>query len=418
MLNGKKIVLGVSGGIAAYKMPVLVRLLKKSGAEVKVVMTASASQFVAPLALAVTSGSDVLTEIFPAASSHTSSHGADSNWTQHISLGEWTDMFVVAPATCNTLARLASGHCDDMLTAIYLSLRGGKPKLIFPSMDEEMFLSPAVQRNLNQLSADGCTIFAPEHGELASGLIGTGRLPEPETIVEKIHAAFSLQAAPDAVQKKYTGKKVLITAGATREKIDDVRFISNYASGKMGFALASEAAMQGAEVVLVTGKTFLPTPAGVTRIDTESADDMLQAVESRFDSCDVFIAAAAVADYRPAAVASGKIKKNEAAFDLHLVRTPDILMQCGQRKRSSQLVVGFALEVQNAEANAHGKLVAKNLDLIVLNAATEPGAGFEVDTNIITLISPGGAMEKFPLMTKREAAVKILDRISHLFAED
>lgn len=414
MLNGKKIVLGVSGGIAAYKMPMLVRLLKKSGAEVKVIMTANAAQFVAPLALAVTSGSEVLTEIFPAASIH----NAELNWTQHISLGEWADAFVVAPATCNTLARLATGHCDDMLTAIYLSLRHGKPKLVFPSMDEEMFLAPAVQRNIGQLSGDGCTVFAPEHGELASGLVGMGRLPEPETIVEKIRAALELHDATQAARKIYTGKKVLITAGATREKIDDVRFISNYASGKMGFALASEAALQGAEVVLVTGKTFLPTPAAVTRIDVESADDMLRAVESHFDTCDVFIAAAAVADYRPAAAAAGKIKKSEAVFDLHLVRTPDILMQCGRRKSPSQLVIGFALEVQNAEDNARGKLAAKNLDLIVLNSADVAGAGFEVDTNIITLIARGGAIEKFPLMTKREAAGKILNRISRFFDED
>lgn len=406
MLKGKKIILGVTGGIAAYKIPNLVRLLKKAGAEVQVVMSRSASQFVSPLALATVSENKVLSEIFP------DSAQVGTDWTCHISLGEWADLFVVAPATANTIAKLATGLCDDMLTTAFLALRPGKPRLIFPSMDGGMFMSPAVQRNLWQLAGDGCTIFAPEHGSLASGLTGVGRMPEPETIFESVLRA--LGAGP----KVFRGKKVVVTAGATRERIDEVRFISNYSSGKMGFAIASVAAELGATVVLVTGKTVLPTPQGVSRIDVETAQEMLDAAEQHFETCDVFISAAAVADYRPAEKVAGKMKKTTDELSLHLVKNPDILATFGSRKKDGQIAVGFALEAQNPLENAIEKLKKKNLDMIVLNSATEPGAGFEVDTNIVTLIDRTEKSEKLPLMSKDDVARKILEKTSCFFLKD
>lgn len=425
-LKGKHILLGVSGGIAAYKIPSLVRLLKKADAEVRVLMTRDAAQFVTPLTLATVSGAEVLTDIFPTA------HSAPAlNWTQHITLGEWADVFVLAPATAHTLARLANGLCDDMLTAAFISLRHGKPRLLFPAMDEEMYRAPTVQRNLQTLAADGCRIIDPEHGSLASGLVGTGRLPEPETIFHHIETELHTQlvsqlsiSQPSVFlpltdeRLSYAGKRVLITAGGTREKIDRVRFISNYSSGRMGFALAAEAASQGAAVTLITGKTHLETPPNVERIDIESAAEMHAAVMTAFPTCDVFISAAAVADYRPAEIAEGKLKKSDDALVLHLVKTPDILSEAGQRKTAAQLCIGFALEVQDALQHATEKLRRKNLDLIVLNSADAAGAGFEVETNLITLIDKDGTAAPYPLMSKREAARIILEKIVTLFVPD
>ncbi|NTW48996.1 MAG: bifunctional phosphopantothenoylcysteine decarboxylase/phosphopantothenate--cysteine ligase CoaBC [Chlorobiales bacterium] len=406
MLEGKKIILGVTGGIAAYKIPNLVRLLKKAGAIVQVVMSRSAAEFVSPLALATVSENKVLSEIFPSAAQ------VSADWTCHISLGEWADILVVAPATANTVAKLSSGLCDDMLTAAFLALRPGKPRLIFPSMDGGMFMSPAVQRNLWQLAGDGCTIISPEHGSLASGLTGIGRMPEPETIFDLIRRALNNEP------KVFRGKKVLVTAGATREKIDEVRFISNYSSGKMGFAIAGAAAELGASVVLVTGKTALPTPEGVRRIEVESALDMYDAAALHFDDSDVFISAAAVADYRPAERHMGKMKKTADELEIRLVKNPDILAAFGARKKDRQLAIGFALEAQNPLENAIEKLKKKNLDMVVLNSATEPGAGFEVDTNIVTLIDRAGRSEKLPLMSKADVAREILKKTSCLFSKD
>jgi len=411
-LAGKKILLGVSGGIAAYKIPNLVRLLKTNGAEVQIVMTKSAAEFVSPLALATVSENKILTDIFP-----DSAQSAKAEWTCHISLGEWADMFVIAPATANTIGKLASGLCDDMLSAAFLTLRPAKPRLIFPSMDGEMYFAKSVQRNLAQLKADACQVIEPERGLLASGLTGIGRMPDPETIFGTILDTFNT-SHNDELRQKYEGKNVVVTAGATREKIDDVRFISNYSSGKMGFALAAEAAKLGAQVTLITGKTSLQTPNGVERIDIESAQEMLNAAEMFFENCDVFIAAAAVADYRPARPHEGKIKKSEEMFEIQLVKNPDVLLQFGSQKGARQVAVGFALEAQNPLENAKEKLSKKNLDLIVLNRAGEPGAGFEVDTNVVTLIEKDGALEKLPLMSKPQVAQQVLKKASCFFGKD
>ncbi len=409
ILNGKKILLGISAGIAAYKIPLLVRLLKKQGAEVQVVLTTNASEFVSDLTLATLSERNVISEIFPQ-----SSLDPKTSWTCHVSLGEWADLYLVAPATANTLAKLTSGLCDDMLTATFLTLPQHKPKLIFPSMDREMYNAQSVQRNIRQLAADGCRIIEPDSGELASGLVGKGRMPEPETIVEAIIETFNAENQIDTLN----GKKVLITAGATREKIDDVRFISNYSSGKMGFALAEQARKHGADVVLVSGKTFLDTPAGVKRIDVESAQDMYQQASGFFEWCDLFISAAAVADYRPEKKIDGKVKKSDEPLELCLVKNPDILADFGKHKSENQVAVGFALESANHKENALEKLHKKNLDMVVLNSSTMPGAGFEVDTNIVTILEKDGSESEYPMMSKNDASKEILKKSSCFFRKD
>lgn len=402
-LSGKRILLGVSGGIAAYKIPILVRLFKKANADVQVVMTQSAAQFVSPLALATLSGRKVLSEIFPNAASD-----ADS-WTAHIRLGEWADAFALAPATAHSIAKLANGFADDMLSVCFLALRPNKPKLIFPSMDGEMFDAPAVQRNLKKLQEQGCRVIEPETGELASGLIGKGRLPEPETI-------FQLVCQTLAPQERWlAGKQVVVTAGATRERIDRVRFISNDSSGKMGFALAEVAAELGAETILITGKTHLATPPRVKRIDVESAAEMFREAERYFQTLDVFVAAAAVADYRPAETHQGKLKKTTDELSLRLVKNPDILLEFGKRKQPHQISIGFALEIENALENAKAKLSTKRCDLLALNRADEAGAGFESDTNRVTLIFKDGAVEELPLQTKRALAREIFKKASFFF---
>ncbi len=393
-LNGKRILLGISGGIAAYKIPLLVRLLKKSGADVQVVLTPSAKEFVTPTVLEVLSHRKVLCEIFP-------KNDAKGDWTAHIHLGEWADALVVAPATANTLAKFANGFSDDMLSVLFLALRPDKPRLIFPSMDGEMFDAPAVRRNLERLRTDGCIIIEPDYGALASGLVGKGRLPEPETIFTHIG-----QALAEPLWLK--GKCVVVTAGATRERIDPVRFISNFSTGKMGFALAEAAAAWGAETILITGKTHLPTPPAVKRFDVESAEEMFQACKLYFERCDVFIAAAAVADYRPECAAVQKLKKDSDSFTLTLVKNPDILLEFGKQKRPHQVAIGFALETDRAIEHAQEKLVRKNLDWIALNCANEPGSGFEVETNRLTLFSRTGEVHELPLMSKRDAARAML----------
>jgi len=392
-LAGKKVVLGVTGSIAAYKAAELVRLLKRAGAEVQVLMTPDAARFIAPLTLGTLSEREVLTEIFP--------QNEDGSWTKHVHLGLWADLFVVAPATATTLAKLAAGLCDSMLTAAALSARC--PLVVAPAMDHDMFVHPATQRNLATLRADGVTVIEPEHGELASGLIGTGRLPEPEALAERIAAMLRSSGA-------LGGTKVLVTAGPTREALDPVRFLTNHSTGTMGYALAEAAARRGARVVLVSGPTALPVPPGVERIDVTSADEMHAAAQQHADA-DLVLAAAAVADYAPAEASEQKVKKGEGDLTLRLRRTPDVLAALGARKREGQTLVGFALETHDGRANARAKLERKNLDWIVLNHANEPGAGFGPGTNRVTLLRRDGAEEDLPLMPKRAVAEAILDRV-------
>ena len=404
VLRGKNIIIGISGGIAAYKTPQLVRLLKKQGAQVRVVLTEGATHFVSDLALATVSEERVYRSIFPPADT------SGTDYTRHISLGEWADAFVIAPATANTLARLSSGLCDDMLTALFITLRPGKPVVIFPAMDGQMFLSPSVQRNIRILSSQGCRLITPDSGELASGLSGVGRMPEPESIV------LSLEEAVHSIanSSQLYGKSVVVTAGPTREKIDGVRFISNYSSGKMGFAIARSAAERGALVTLITGPVHLETPSGVKRFDVETAMEMHDVAENFFKSCSIFIGAAAVSDYRPAEPFEGKMKKEHPEIELTLIKNPDILAEFGMQKAPGQLAVGFALETHAGLDNARKKLNAKNLDLIAFNFFDRKTSGFEVDTNILTLIDKEGVTTELPQLTKDQAAGRLLDCLEQL----
>ncbi len=404
VLKGKNIIVGISGGIAAYKTPQLVRLLKKSGANVRVALTDGAARFVSELSLATVSEERVYRSIFPPADT------SGTDYTRHISLGEWADAFVVAPATANTLAKLSAGLCDDMLTALFITLRPQKPVLIFPAMDGQMFLSASVQRNIATLTAQGCRIINPDSGELASGLSGVGRMPEPESIVTSLKEALCSTSAASPLY----GKSVIVTAGPTREKIDGVRFISNYSSGKMGFAIARAAAKRGALVTLITGPVHLETPPGVNRLNIESALEMHDAAASSFKSCNIFIGAAAVSDYRPLDPSEGKMKKENPEIKLTLVRNPDILAEFGLQKALGQLAVGFALETQTGLSNARKKLKAKNLDLIAFNFFDRKTSGFEVDTNILTLIDNKGVTIELPQLSKDAAAGKLLDCIEKL----
>ncbi len=404
VLKGKNIIVGISGGIAAYKTPQLVRLLKKSGANVRVALTDGAARFVSELSLATVSEERVYRSIFPPADT------SGTDYTRHISLGEWADAFVVAPATANTLAKLSAGLCDDMLTALFITLRPQKPVLVFPAMDGQMFLSASVQRNIATLTAQGCRIINPDSGELASGLSGVGRMPEPESIVTSLKEALCSTSAASPLY----GKSVIVTAGPTREKIDGVRFISNYSSGKMGFAIARAAAKRGALVTLITGPVHLETPPGVNRLNIESALEMHDAAASSFKSCNIFIGAAAVSDYRPLDPSEGKMKKENPEIKLTLVRNPDILAEFGLQKALGQLAVGFALETQTGLGNARKKLKAKNLDLIAFNFFDRKTSGFEVDTNILTLIDNKGVTIELPQLSKDAAAGKLLDCIEKL----
>ncbi len=407
-LKGKNILLGICGGIAAYKVPMLIRLLKKQDANVKVLLTEAATRFVTELTLSTLSQEPVCKAVFP------DSLSAEKEWTKHISLGEWADAYVIAPATANTIAKLSAGICDDMLTISFITLRPQKPRLVFPSMDGEMFSSPTVRRNLEWLSRNGCTVVSPESGELASGQCGTGRMPEPETIVQLIETAVSQQTGRSRLQEK----NVVITAGPTREKIDDVRFISNYSSGKMGFALAEAAAKRGARVKLITGPVHLPTPANVDRLDVESTEEMGNAAKEHHMTCDVFIGAAAVVDYRPENRVAGKIKKSGETMGLNLVKNPDILAGFAKQKQKHQLAIGFSLETEGNLDNARYKLKEKNLDLVAYNTFDGKTSGFEVDTNLLTLIDKQCKVHELPLLSKKEAAERMLDMIEELINSD
>ena len=363
-------------------------------------MTRDAARFIPPLTLGTLSEREVLTEIFP---EH--ADAASGSWTKHVHLGLWADLFLVAPATATTISKLAAGVCDSMLTAVALSARC--PLVVAPAMDHDMMRHPATQRNLATLRADGVDVIEPEHGELASGLVGTGRLPEPATLVERIAAKLDAQAQRAGT---LTGRRVLVTAGPTHEAIDPVRFLTNGSTGTMGYALAAAAARRGADVTLVSGPTALPTPDGVQRVDVTSADEMHAAVQRHADA-DLVVMAAAVADYTPAEPSDRKVKKGDGDLTLRLRRTPDILAALGERKRDGQTLVGFALETHDGIEHARGKLDRKNLDWIVLNHANEAGAGFGPGTNRVTILGRDGSAEELAQMPKAAVAEAILDRV-------
>ncbi len=390
-LDGRRILLGITGSIAAYKAAVLCRLLKTAGADVRVVMTPLAKQFITPLTMATLSKNPILVEFFDP------ENGA---WNSHVALGEWADCYLIAPATANTLAKMATGVADNLLLTTYLSARC--PVVVAPAMDLDMYAHEATQQNLRTLAARGVRIVEPEEGELASGLQGKGRMAEPDRI-----AAF-VGGLLDEKKKTLAGKRLIVTAGATIEAIDPVRFISNHSSGKMGYAIAGELAARGAAVTLVTGRTSLPTPAGVERVDVLSAAEMYEAAVGAFDASDGAVMCAAVADYTPAHVSDTKIKKGDGGLTIELRRTRDIAAELGARK-GGRVLVGFALETDDEEAHAEAKLTKKNFDFIVLNSLRDPGAGFRGDTNKVTLIDRAGR-EELPLMSKREVAARIADK--------
>ena len=396
MLTGKKILLGITGSIAAYKIPLLVRLLKKDGADVRVVMTPSARDFVTPLTLSTLSGNPVL------------SHGFDERtgkWESHVELGLWADLFVVAPASANTMAKMAYGMADNYLLTVCLSAKC--PIMFAPAMDLDMYKHQATQQNIKTLIERGNIFVAPSSGELASGLCGEGRMEEPQKIYERIKAFFQ-------TKRNFTGKKVLITAGPTYEAIDPVRFIGNHSSGLMGVEIARAFADQGAEVTLVLGPSNIsPNRSNVNVIPVTSAKEMYDAVMAFFPKTDIAVLSAAVADFRPEIAAEQKIKKNpdEDTLTLRLVKTEDILKSVGAKKNDNQIVVGFALETENGMDNAKKKLHTKNIDLIVLNEMNESGVGFKTKTNKVSIITKDDQVSTYDLKPKNEVALDILNAI-------
>ncbi len=395
-LKGKHIVLGVTGSIAAYKSCLIARLLVKAGAEVQVVMTPAAKEFITPLTLATLTKKGVVSEFFDR---------RDGSWNSHVALGLWADAMLVAPATAATIAKFANGIADNMLVTTYLSMRA--PVFVAPAMDMDMFAHPVTQSNMEKLKANGDRIINPETGELASGLDGKGRMEDPEKIVECLESFFRKS-------QDLAGKKILITAGPTYEKIDPVRFIGNYSSGKMGYALAEECAERGGEVVLISGPVSLKIEnAKVEVVKVESAGEMYSAAVSRFKDCNAVILCAAVADFTPLLSAETKIKREKGNVTLQLVPTHDIAAKLGKMKRNDQRLVGFALETDNERSNAMHKLEKKNLDFIVLNSLKDKGAGFAVDTNKISIITKSSTRE-YPLKPKKEVARDIIDELCSL----
>ena len=403
-MQGKKILLGVSGSISAYKSALLVRLLVKAGAEVQVIMTESATGFITPLTLATLSKRPVLS---------TFTDGDTGIWNNHVELGLWADALVIAPASARTLARCAHALCDDLLSAVYLSAKC--PVFFAPAMDLDMYRHPATLDNLRRLESFGNQIIKAEFGELASGLVGEGRLAEPETIFSVISDELRVKSISENLlyTLNYSLITVLITAGPTQEAIDPVRFISNHSTGKMGYAIARAFAEAGANVILVSGPTALPLPhPAVRRVDVTSAQQMYEAANREFATADVVILSAAVADYTPAHPADQKIKKKEATFSIELSKTVDIAATLGQQKRAGQVLVGFALETNDEMENARKKLISKNLDLIVLNSLRDVGAGFGHDTNKITVIDRDGPVHEFDLKLKDELARDLLSLVT------
>ena len=392
MLKGRKILLGVTGSIAAYKSALLIRLLVKAGAEVRVVMTPSARDFISPLTLGTLSRNEVLSEMFN-----------DSRWADHVRLGRWADCMVVAPLSCNTLSKMATGLCDNLLMAVYLSATC--PVMVAPAMDEDMWKHPSTVSNLARLESYGNRVVPSEVGELASGLYGQGRMAEPETVVEALEALLGKT-------DELTGRKALVTAGPTYEAIDPVRFIGNHSSGKMGVALARALQQRGAEVCLILGPVGnLSVPEGLEVVRVQSAADMYEAAVHRFPEVDIAVMAAAVADYTPKTVAGEKIKKKADEWTIELVKTPDILMTLGGMKRAGQCLVGFALETTDEEDNARKKLETKNADWIVLNSLRDAGAGFGHDTNKVTVFGKDGSIERLGLASKETLGFDIVDII-------
>ena len=397
-MQGKHIILGITGGIAAYKSASLLRLFVKAGAEVQVVMTPNAKEFITPVTLSALSGKPVVSEFFTANT---------GEWHSHVDLGLWADAMVIAPATASTIAKMANGVADNMLVTTYLSAKA--PVFVAPAMDLDMMRHPSTVRNIDLLRSYGNHIIEPAAGELASHLIGKGRMEEPEKIFEVLRSFFN-----DSQSLK--GKKILVTAGPTYEKIDPVRFIGNYSSGKMGYAIADEAASRGADVTIVSGPVSVtPLNNNVKIINVESAKEMLAACNDVFHTCDIAVMTAAVADYAPAEVLDHKIKRETDNVDhIELVKNPDIAASLGKIKRPGQLLVGFALETDNEITNAVDKLHRKNLDMIVLNSLRVPGAGFRTDTNQISICYPDGVRKDYSLKTKREVAADIIDAIAEL----
>ena len=394
MLKGKKILLGITGSIAAYKSAVLVRLLVKKGAEVKVIMTTAAKDFVTPLSLSTLSKNDVLSDI------------ADNDtWANHVMLGRWADIMLLAPLSCNTLAKMANGLCDNLVMAVYLSATC--PVVAAPAMDEDMWHHQSTTDNLVKITSFGNHIIPVEKGELASGLVGEGRMAEPETIVAWLDNFFS-----DKLQLK--GKKVLVTAGPTYEAIDPVRFIGNHSSGKMGVAIAEEMKNRGADVVLILGPSVIKVPEGIEVIKVKSANEMYEACINRFNAIDIAVMSAAVADYTPVSLSNEKIKKTDNIFNVELTKTKDILKSLGERKTNKQLLVGFALETNNEKEYALKKLQTKNADMIVLNSLNDSGAGFGYDTNKITIFDKQGNEYPFNMKSKKEVAKDIVNTIIKL----
>ena len=395
MLKGKHIILGVTGSIAAYKAATLTRLLVKEGASVKVVMTPLAKEFITPLTMATLSKSPIMVDFY---------NPENGDWNSHVDLGLWADLYLIAPASANTIGKMAGGIADNLLLTTYLSAKC--PVMVAPAMDLDMYKHPATQRNLKVLQSFGNIIIEPESGELASGLIGKGRMEEPERIVAFITDYFARQA-------DFKGKKVVVTAGPTYEKIDPVRFIGNYSSGKMGLAIAEELAGRGAEVVLVCGPVNLKTshPA-IRRVDVESAAQMYEVTSKEFVNSDVAVLSAAVADFTPKEKADHKIKRGKDDLLLELLPTKDIAAELGRIKTASQLLVGFALETNDEEMNALSKMQRKNLDMIVLNSLNDKGAGFSVDTNKVTILDKAGDKTVYELKTKVEVAKDIVDQIA------
>ncbi len=403
-LKGKYIVLGITGSIAAYKACTLIRLFIKAGAEVQVVITPAGKEFITPLTLSTLTGKPVVSEFFDR---------RDGSWHSHVDLGRRADLMIIAPATAATIAKMAGGIADNMLLTTYLSMKA--PVMVAPAMDLDMYAHPATQANLERLRSFGHTIVEPATGELASHLVGKGRMEEPERIFEAAAALLYQAESQQAEGKSLQGKRILITAGPTYEKIDPVRFIGNYSSGKMGFALAEECARRGAQVELVAGPTSLQTRlSGIHRTDVESAAEMHAAAVEAFSHCDAGILCAAVADYTPATCATQKIKRT-GDMCLQLKPTHDIAAALGAMKQAHQRLIGFALETDHEESNALGKLRKKNFDFIVLNSLQDAGAGFAHDTNKITILTPNDKLS-FPLKHKTEVAQDIIDQLCRTLA--
>ncbi|SDF81621.1 phosphopantothenoylcysteine decarboxylase / phosphopantothenate--cysteine ligase [Bacteroidales bacterium KHT7] len=396
MLKGKKIVLGITGSIAAYKACYIIRGLIKKGAEVQVVITPAGKEFITSITLSALTSKPVVSEFFSQ---------RDGTWNSHVDLGLWADAMLIAPATASTIGKMANGIADNMLITTYLSMKA--PVFVAPAMDLDMFAHPSTQKNLKTLESYGNIIIEPASGELASHLVGKGRMEEPENIIARLEEFF-------AAKSNLSGKKILITAGPTYEKIDPVRFIGNYSSGKMGFALAEECAARGAQVELIAGPVTLGVKhPNINRIDVESAQEMYEAANSRFADCDAGILCAAVADFTPATRAEQKIKRHGDDLVLQLKPTQDIAASLGKQKRQNQVLVGFALETNDEMHNAQDKLQRKNFDFIVMNSLQDKGAGFRVDTNKITIISAQGSTP-YPLKSKGEVACDIINNLEEV----